>query len=93
MLAPISPRLPFLLIERRPGGIYFRDARDGYEAFLRTEHELRMLVAERSSAIGYRGLGDAVRAVTQKLGFGECTPCAKRQAALNARFPRFIRRR
>ena len=68
------------------------DLRTGEQAVIRTPDEFVRFVAAHSGAEGHMGAGDAVRAVTKKLGMGECTPCAKRQAALNGFLPRLFRR-
>jgi hypothetical protein len=68
------------------------DTRTGEQVIISTEGEFAHFVATHSAAQGHGGLGDLVRGVTRKLGFGECTPCAKRQAAFNRMAPRLYRR-
>lgn len=48
--------------------------------------------AHRSSAPGYHGAGDAVAALTGRLGMTPCTPCEQRRMALNRMVPRLWRR-
>ena len=86
-------RFPWITLVRQPGGrALVRDGRTGDSALVSDPHALAHFIAAHSAAPGYGGLGDAVRGVTKRLGFGECTPCAKRQAALNAMAPRLFRR-
>jgi len=92
-VTPYSPRLPWILVGRHPqGGYVVRDSRSGAEVYAPDAHAVAEFAAQHSAAPGYGGLGDAVRGVTSRLGVGSCTPCAKRQAALNGFFPRLFRR-
>lgn len=68
------------------------DTRTGTVERVPSEAAVVRFAAEHSAAPGYRGAGDAVRAVTQRLGIGSCTPCAARQAQLNGLLPRLWRR-
>ena len=68
------------------------DSRSGEQAYAQNERAVAEFAAQHSAAPGYGGLGDAVRGVTSRLGMQGCTPCAKRQAALNGFFPRLFRR-
>ncbi len=91
----LDPRFPWLrglyTFDRARGGQVI-DLRTGEQASVFGAAELHAFIATHSAAPGRGGLGDAVRAFTKFLGFGDCTPCAKRQAALNARAPRLFRR-
>lgn len=92
-MTPYSPRLHWILVGRHPqGGYVVQDSRSGEQAFAADEHQVAQFAAAHSSAPGYGGLGDAVRSVTERAGISSCTPCAKRQAALNGFFPRVFRR-
>ena len=93
MWMPIDRRFPWIEVASSQAGAFVRDTRTGEQAPWRTEHDLHRFIAAHSSAQGHGGLGDLLRGLTKKLGFGECTPCAKRQAALNGMAPRVFRRR
>src|SRR5512147_1159017 len=47
------------------------DLRTGETAIVRTRDELVRFVATHSAARGHLGLGDAVKSLTKRLGFGE----------------------
>lgn len=92
-MQPYSPRLPWIqYAPHAHGGFIVQDTRTGEVTRVATPDDIHHFAATHSAAPGYRGVGDAVRAVTSRMGIGSCTPCAKRQAALNATFPRFWRR-
>lgn len=59
----------------------------GVHAFARdhAQHE--------SQSPTHYGAGDAVAAVTKRLGIEPCTPCEARRRALNGMFPNLWRRR
>lgn len=89
-----DPRFPWItLVRQGPGRVVVRDGRTGESALVSDPGSLSQFIAAHSASPGYGGLGDAVRGVTKRLGFGECTPCAKRQAMLNGLAPRVFRRR
>ena len=95
---PYSPRLPFLRVGRtNQGTIVVENTKTNTRFAVPSEQSLHAYAASVSSEPGYSGLGDLVHSVARRLGFGGapggCEPCAKRQAALNARFPRVLRRR
>jgi hypothetical protein len=88
-----DPRFPWITLVRQPGGrALVRNSRTGASALVADQGALAQFIAQNSAAPGYGGLGDAVRGVTKRLGFGECTPCARRQAMLNGLMPRVFRR-
>jgi len=90
---PYSPRLPHILVGPHPqGGFIVHDTRTGLRAHAATREQVVSFVAEHSAAPGYRGLGDAVAAVTKAVGATPCTPCQARRAALNGLVPRLWRR-
>jgi hypothetical protein len=92
-MTPYSPRLPWILVGRHPqGGFVVQDSRSGEQAYAPDEHAVAQFAAQHSASQGYGGLGDVVAGAAQRLGFEGCTPCAKRQAALNGLFPRVFRR-
>lgn len=92
-MQPYSPRIPWIQYAPHPsGGFVVRDSRTGETVHAMTTNDVHHFAAAHSAAPGHGGLGDAVRAVTSRMGIGSCTPCAKRQAALNARVPRLWRR-
>ena len=69
------------------------DSRDGTQVYAQTEHDFHTFVARRSNPNPQRmGAGDMVAAATHALGIEQCTPCAKRQAQLNAALPNMWRR-
>jgi len=90
----VDPRFPWIQAAVVPetGAYALLDTRTGARATALSEKDVVAFVAAHSAAPQHGGLGDAIRGLTRRLGFGECTPCAKRQAALNARFPRVFRR-
>ena len=69
-----------------------RDTRTGAIAHAPDHAAVTRFAADHSAAPGYAGAGDAVHAVTRRLGIGSCTPCEARRAALNGVFPRLWRR-
>ena len=92
-MVPFSARTPWILVGRHPqGGFVVRDTRSGAEVYAASEHAVAQAAAGMSSAPGYHGLGDVVAGAARRLGFESCTPCARRQAELNARVPRLFRR-
>lgn len=92
-MQPYHPRVPWIHFDRLSrGGYLVVDSRTGERAFAPDERALAEFAARRSAAPGYRGLGDALRSVTEKMGFGSCAPCARRQAQLNGLVPRLFRR-
>lgn len=91
----IDPRFPWIRGHHQNTRAFparVADLRTGETAIVKSRDELVRFVADHSAGRSHMGLGDAVRALTKKLGFGECTPCQKRQAALNAAVPRLWRR-
>jgi hypothetical protein len=74
------------------GGFVVRDARSGATAHAPDHAAVARFAADHSAAPGYGGAGDAVHAMTQRLGISSCTPCEKRRAELNGFFPRLWRR-
>lgn len=92
-MQPYHPRLPWILVGPHPqGGFVVRDSRTGATAHAADPAGVARFAADHSAAPGYGGAGDAVQAVTQRLGLGSCAPCAARQAHLNGLFPRVWRR-
>ncbi len=89
-----DPRVPWILVfHHQNGTATVRDTRTGEEALARSDHELARFAADHSSASGSYGLGDVIHGIAKRLGLGKsCTPCAERQARLNARVPRVFRR-
>jgi hypothetical protein len=91
----LDPRFPwirsFYTAPERGYPGHVLDLRTREQAWVSTETELFAFIGRHSAAPGL-GLGNAVRALTKRLGFGECTPCAKRQAALNQAASRLFRR-
>ena len=92
-MQPYSSRLPWIQVGEHPqGGFVVADSRTGERAYAPTRDHVHSFAAAHSAQPGYRGLGDVVRGVTKRLGIGECSPCARRHAALNAVMPRVFRR-
>ena len=92
-MVPFSPRMPWILVCPHPeGGFIVRDTRTGVQVHAGSEHAVAAAAAGMSADQGYHGLGDVVAGATRRLGIESCTPCARRQAELNARFPRLFRR-
>lgn len=75
------------------GGFLVEDARTGQRVHAPDERALHAFAAQHSAPQGRAGAGDLLRGVTKRLGIGECTPCARRQALMNAALPSFRRRR
>mgnify|MGYP001577524790 CR=1 FL=1 len=92
-MQPYSPRLPWIQVAPHPrGGFVVRDARTGATAHAPDQAAVTAFAADHSAAPGYAGAGDAVQAVTKRLGIGSCTPCEARRAELNGFFPKLWRR-
>ena len=88
------PRLPWVQYAQHPhGGFVVRDTRTGEARHVASHDEIVRFAATHSARPGYYGAGDAVHAVTSRLGMSGCTPCAARQAQLNRMFPRLLGRR
>ena len=87
-MRPYHPRIPWVQFEPHPrGGFVLLDARTGKRAHAPNEAGVHAFAAAHSAPVGRAGAGDAVRAVTKRLGIGDCSPCAKRQALMNASLP------
>ncbi len=87
------PSVPWVAIYPLDDGTFVvRDTRTHQEAHVANERQIHEFAAAAASAAGYYGAGDAVAAVANRLGFEKCTPCARRQAMLNAMVPNFWRR-
>ena len=88
------PQFPWIQVALHPqGGWVLSDSRDGTQVYAQTEHDFHTFVARRSNPNPQRmGAGDMVAAATHALGIEQCTPCAKRQAQLNAALPNMWRR-
>lgn len=92
-MQPYHPRLPWILVGPHPeGGFVVQDTRTGEAVHALDKGAVAHFAAAHSAAPGYGGAGDAVRAVTARLGIGACTPCEARQAQLNGLLPRLWRR-
>lgn len=88
-----DPRFPWIGIRRHDQKwLVVLDERTGHTEIVTTSG-VADFIARHSAAQGHDGLGDLVRSITKKLGFGACEPCAKRQAALNGAMPKVYRRR
>lgn len=92
MWKPYSARIPWIVVRQDSVGFVVRDTRSGKTVNARDAGEVARFAAAHSATPGFSGLGDAVRGLTRRLGVSDCTPCAKRQAALNAAVPRLFRR-
>lgn len=94
-MKPYHPRLPWVTVQPHPqGGFVVMDTRTNEKAYARDEAAVHAFAADHSAPIGRTGAGDVVRAVTTRLGIGSgCSPCARRQALMNASLPSFGRRR
>jgi hypothetical protein len=93
-MRPYHPRIPWVTFQPHPrGGFVVLDTRTGQQAYAPNEPALHAFAADHSAPLGRSGMGDAVRAVTKRLGVGECSPCARRQALMNASLPSFRSRR
>jgi hypothetical protein len=91
---PYHPSLPHIVVSPHPqGGFIVRDTRTGEAAHAPTRDAVARFAADHSARPGYGGLGDAVHAMTSAVGVKPCTPCAARQARLNALVPGLWRRR
>lgn len=94
----IDVRFPWIrgFATNRPQGVghygVLVDTRTGEQAQVSNPRELAAFIAAHSSSTGHGGLGDVVKSITKFFGFGDCTPCEKRRAALNAVAPRVFRR-
>jgi hypothetical protein len=87
------PSVPWVTIyPLQDGSFIVKDTRTQRDAHVATELQVHEFAAEAARASGYYGAGDAVAAVAGRLGFKKCTPCARRQARLNAMVPHFWRR-
>lgn len=91
-MTPYHPRIPWVQYEPVRGGFLLVDTRTGERATTAGEAGVHRFAADHSAPIGLRGVGDAIRGVTRRLGIGECSPCARRQALANASLPSFRRR-
>ncbi len=82
------PRLPWTVYSGNPMvGSTVQDTRTGQSARVRSWDEVTAFAAARSSPQG-RGLGDLVKRLTNAIGVKkECTPCQRRQIALNRLAP------
>jgi hypothetical protein len=90
------PNVPWIQFRPVQGGFEVYDTRAGDGVFVTNEMHLHQFAAERASAGGMGGLGDAVAAVAEPIAraFGKapCTPCARRKAMLNGMAPNLYRR-
>lgn len=87
------PEVPWVHIYPYPGGgALVVDVRTGARADVATDQQLHEFAARAARAPSHYGAGDAVAAVTSRLGIQKCAPCARRQAALNRAIPRLWRR-
>jgi len=87
------PRVPWVTIEPlQDGSAIVTDTRSGQRARAFTEQQVHEFAAAAARAPGHYGAGDAVAAVASGLGFQKCSPCAERQARLNAMVPNLWRR-
>ena len=87
------PRVPWVVYELQPdGSAVVADTRTGRQARVFTEVQLHEFAAEAARCPGCTGAGDAVAAVTRRMGFKKCAPCAQRQATLNRMLPNVWRR-
>lgn len=73
------PRMPHIQWRPIPGGMFHVVDRQTGETSIVDEAGVHQFAADHS-----RGIGNAVHAVTSKLGMNRCAPCAKRQAWLNS---------
>lgn len=86
------PSVPWVTVEPLTDGTAIvHDTRTGQRARAYDEQQIHEFAANAASSDGY-GAGDAVAAVASRLGFQKCTPCARRQAMLNAMMPNLWRR-
>lgn len=87
-------QVPWVVIQPLPGGCAdVLNERTGARARVCTQIQLHEFAAAAASTPGRVGAGDAVAAVTSRLGIKKCAPCAQRQAALNRMFPGLFKRR
>ena len=91
-MSQYNPRVPWLHVHPYlPGpGYSVVDQRTGQSHFApdeRVVHQIAArLISDANRAAGRSGgLGDVVKGIASALGFKkQCTPCAQRQAAMNA---------
>lgn len=88
------PQAPWIVYGNgpQPGTVVVQDTRTGQALVARNELEMNQAFARFSAAPGRMGAGDVVKAATERLGIQQCTPCAKRQAAMNRMLPNLWRR-
>ncbi len=85
------PRVPWITIRPVHGGFHATDTRTGETVFAPNAEAVEQFAADRSAQLGRRGVGDMVHGAAKALGLQRCTPCAKRQQALNRMLPNFRR--
>jgi hypothetical protein len=88
------PQFPWIQVANHPqGGWVLHDSRDGTQIYAPNEHAFHTFVAQRSNPqLSRMGAGDIVARATHALGIEQCTPCARRQAEMNAMLPNLWRR-
>lgn len=83
-MSPYSQRINWLLVGRQGNAFVVVDTRTNERWSVPTMDHVHQIAADRSAKQGAVGLGDLVHRATSAIGMKRCTPCAKRQAALNA---------
>jgi len=69
------------------GGVLVTNTRTGAQVVAYSDLQIHEFAAAAARSPGGMGAGDAVAAVTSRLGIQKCAPCAKRQAAMNRLVP------
>lgn len=83
------PGIPWILYSPcgcQKGGFFVKNTRTGQDFHAPNEAGIHQYAADVSGQHSRVPLGDAVHAVTQRMGLKRCTSCAKRQSWLNRLF-------
>ena len=83
---PGIPWIQYTSCGCQKGGFFIRNANTGEEFHAPDEASIHQFAADASGQRSRVPLGDAVHAVTKRLGMNRCTSCAKRQSFLNRLF-------
>lgn len=74
------------------GSAIVTDTKSGHKRRVFNETQIHEFAAAAARSPDHYGAGDAVAAVAGRMGFKKCSPCAERQARLNAMVPNLWRR-
>lgn len=87
------PHVPWVSIEPLTDGTAIvTNTRNGQRMRATSDVQIHEFAAAAARAPSHYGAGDAVAAMTHRMGFKKCAPCAQRQARLNAMLPNVWRR-